>query len=349
MTDNKPYDIHTRVELWQTEMREKYNISDKYEILMNYGYSDSDDDTVKNVEAYIKHCDEWNTLLLKKIVDGSLWWFQLVRGEGKIFKAITREEHLSSLDSGIEREEFFTQEVSDLFAHFIQIICVLQRSEWYKMVVNGSLQLNMNHDGKTRASMPSLELTVFALVYIRQLISTADNIVNRSCKQYKCFIENTQKRNYIAELQKNFNHYLNDDLATMSHYTLLAERVQNNREFIEAFFYGALIIHGDNNPKDKNCEHYKSLYLAGEKKRPRFIWELNNTVLRVLENATKIAVLLQKDFAKWKEEGVAPKSNVFWQETMFSWLPVVDKKNTEEIEKKEPVFGEAYDVQTSYK
>lgn len=175
------------------------------------------------------------------------------------------------------------------------------------MITNGTLQINMNQDGQTRASMPTLESTAFALLYVRQLISQQDNIVNNACNKYKCFIANDEKRDYINELQKSFNKYLDDDLTTMSHYVFLAEHVKNNREFIEAFAYGALIIHGS----DKSD-------------------------------------LLQKDFAKWIETDIALKPDVFWQETMFTWHPPVQKDKNKTENNAHPVFGKAYDVQISH-
>jgi len=273
----------------------------------------------------------------------------MVDGKAKYFRAITREEHLNSLDSGIRNKDKFTQQDSDLFAHFIQVVCVMQHSTWYKMITNGTLQINMNQDGKTRALMPPLELTAFALLYIRQLISNKDDLVNKACNKYKCFIANDEKRAYIDELKNEFNSYLNCDLTEISHYVVLEKYVKSNRELIDSFAYGALIIHGTQKTDQEHRKRYKSMYLEDSHAKPRFIWELNSAIMQVLSKASRIAVLLQTDFVKWQQAGIAPDPDVFWQETMFTWSPPVQEDQTDSTSNAPPVFGRAYNVQFSHK
>ena len=249
---------------------------------------------------------------------------------------------MQTLNSEVKDSVKLTQKDSDLFAHFIQIVGILQRSSWYKAPT--VIQYNMNHDGKTRGNMPILEQTAFALVYVRQLISTQDCMFNKACNQYKKFMDNQCKIEYVKEIQKKFNKYLKEE----SSFIPLRQYVNNHQQLIDAFLYGALILHGSNNPKSKleDRERYKQMYMD-KKYKDHYIFELNNTLKQVISMASTIGVLLQRDFGNWIQAGNIPKPDVFWQETMFSWLATVEEHNDNQSKDNKPVFDKPYNVEIS--
>lgn len=178
----------------------------------------------------------------------------------------------------------------------------------------------MNHDGKFRGDMPDLVQTVFALTYIRQLISAKDNLFRIVCKNYKNLSGELGKRKYIDEVKKEFD----EDLKTPPMHVNLKKLVKTNQQLIETFLYGALIAHAPNAVKDPQLMYiFKKLYVCED--RIMFIWYLNKTMKEILNTVLKIAVLLQKDLADWIDKGHVPASDVFWQENMFKWLPVIEE------------------------
>ena len=306
---NKDIKIIKRVNAWKKEMRKKYAIPGEYEICMNYSHGGLDN----NIEGYIQHCGEVDKLLLKKS-DESLWWFE----KGKIHPVITREQYIYNIKSNIKNNANFEQKHSDLFAHFIQIVDILQNSTWNKSQCTH--QYNMNKDGLSRGDMPTLEQTVFALTYIRQLISNKDRLFNKACDNYMRFIDSSDKIHYIKQLKDGFNKYLREKPMHIS----LLNYVKDNLELIDTFLYGALIIHGTNNVSIKHRERFKQLYMD-EKNKEQYIFALNITLKHILSMASEIGVFIHKDFSRWINENLIPKPDVFWQKTMFTWLPLQKK------------------------
>jgi len=227
-------------------------------------------------------------------------------------------QHQENADKSIRNISCFSQKDSDLFAHFIQIIKVLQDSEWYKMPT----KVSWHQENGTKANLPSFEHTVFALTCIRQFTGQ-DDLLNRTCNRYKHFIDCVKREN-IVKRQNDFNKFLDGKIADHSGDTCLHEYFNNTRQFIDAFLYGALIIHGPEKSNEAKCQRYKQMYLD-KKNKVFYLSELNNTIHEILSIASGIAVILQKDFAHWTNQSFVPKPNVFWQTIMWKWTPLDDK------------------------
>jgi hypothetical protein len=160
----------------------------------------------------------------------------------------------------------------------------------------------MNQDGRTRANMPDLELTAFALLYIRQLIDSHDDLIKIACNIYCRFCSNVKKRDYIKALKETLTEYLNESPRLVR----LAGLVQSNMELIEVFQYGALIMHQPDNINDPKVRNiFKTIYLRGNE-RVQYIFELNNVLKQIVCQASSIAIFIQKDFGTWIADELPP-------------------------------------------
>ncbi len=229
-------------------------------------------------------------------------------------------QHQENANNSIKNISCFSQKDSDLFAQFIQITKVLQTSKWHEHTVNSILHWNIEEGMK--ANLPSFEYTVFALTCIRQFVGQ-DDLLNETCERYQDFIDDTKREN-IVKRQNNFTEFLNGNISGHSDDTCLHKYFKNNRQFIDAFLYGALIVHGPEKSYDTHRQRYKQMYNDKENKE-RYLYALNHTILEIMVQASGIAVILQEDFLSWINQDLVPKPDIFWHEIMWKWMPLDDK------------------------
>ena len=297
-------DIRDKAELWKTSIRAKYNIEDKYEIAFIYS----------NPVGYMETEEKLNKFLLidKK---NQLWCYE----DGKIYMPITREQHIHRPEASPMRDiKGIKQWHVDLFGHFIQVNTVLQHSKWFKHPPR--FQYNMNSDGQERGDMPSLEDTVFAMIYVRQFTGK-DNLLVRTCKEYMRFIDDSERRNYVKERKKEFEDFLKESPRCVP----VSKHVNSNLNLLNAFLYGAMIVHGPKESDQKYKDNYEKIYMD-KSRRVETIFELNDVMHQIVSISSGVASLLYKDFADWQSKGLVPAPNVFWQHTIFSWEPTIEKE-----------------------
>ena len=323
-------ELHERVAHWKAAIREKYNVPEEYEIIMCY-YGESND-----IEHWIANCEQMNRVLVKDASERTFARYL----EGEMQYMPSKKEYLYKLSNPFCMEHGkMTQHDSDRLGHFLQVITILHKSNWFNY--KNKLQLNMNKDGKIRADMPELELTAFALLYIRQLIDSNDDLIKIACNIYCRFCSNIEKREYIKSLKENLIKYLNEPPSFIP----LTKLVQSNIELIEVFQYGALIMHQPDNINDpKVRDIFKTMYLRGDE-RVQYIFELNNVLKQVVCQASSIAVFIQKDFGIWIAEDKVLAPDVMWQNNMFTWDNLVEKKANNDNVSSKPVFGVPYNVE----
>jgi len=318
-----------RERFWKECMGKRYSIPDGYEVVMFYGENN-------DIDHWIATCEQRDRIVVK---DANDRFFSLGK-DGKLDYMPTKEEHIYSLKNDYAKSrqgEDLTQIESDIIAHFIQVVGIVQKSAWYKH--ESTLQFNMNFDGKYRASMPSLEQVIFALLYIRQLIDDHDNLVNRAASIYKEHSSENVKIKFIRERQRQLESFLKGKPMSVS----VAEVVKDNETLVQAFQYGALILHGPENVNNMELrEIFKAMYLNKERKA-EYIHSLDFTLRNILSLASTISFFIYKDFAEWIAEKKVPAPDVMWQNTMFTWEPIVEAKQPDKNEP--PVFGVAYNVE----
>lgn len=307
-------DFSRRIEVWKNAMRKKCCVPAEYQIAM----PDSDDN---DIDSWMAYCGRRNAVLAKRIMDEGAYWFF---GDGHKEYCPSQYEYFVSLVSNYKldkNDKGMSQDESDVIAHFIQVVSVLQNSSWCKKRL--VFQSNINGDHLQRGDMPSLEETIFAILYIRQLICDAgnDDLLNTASNFYLKHVADNVKVAYVKERKKEWNHYLKEE----PQHVVVAQKISSNWDFIESFAYGALIIHSPHKVTSSNVRaQYKQLYLDKEN-RTEIIFNLNCVMKELVSMASRIAVLIQNDFVQWINEEKIPKPDVMWQQDMFRWLSVIDK------------------------
>ena len=317
-----------RIDTWKTLMQEKFTIPDGYEFAVLYDENGSPD-------SLISHCEAMHCIILK---DKNGQFFRCYE-DGYMERMITMEKYIYNLNNPYKQDSAgneMTQQESDIIAHFIQLVQVIQNSSWHKN--KPILQYNMNGDGLARGDFPSLELTVFALLYIRQLIDDHDNMIKKAVNIFKKHSSNSEKQDFL----KNKVREINDFLQEAPNQSITQNFATTNKELIEIFQYGTLILHGPQNiKKDELRKKVNEIYLHKDK-LPFILFSLNDIILQILSKASKISYFIYRDVALWISENKIPAPDVMWQQSIFEWEPLVEKK---EVNNEPPKFGVAYNVE----
>mgnify|MGYP001044815813 FL=1 len=313
-------------------MRKKYHVPEAYEIVMNYG-PDND------IDKWIAYCERVDAVSATDNVHEGIFWFSK---DGRKIYNPTEYEYIYSLSSeyrASENNHDMSQVESDCIAHFLQVTAIVMSSSWFRY--HSLYQANMNGDGLIRADMPNLEQTVFALLYMRQLIGSKgnDDLLNTACKNYIQHSANKYKADYVEKKRKNWNELLEQKPMRID----LAKIVSSAKMLLEAFQYGSFIIHSPDRVRSKEARDLFNALYQNEKIRVDAVWELNSIMKTLFGEAAQIALLIRNDFAVWIRDKKIPAPNVMWQQNMFQWNPPVEKK--ERTENQPPQFGVAYNFE----
>ena len=135
---------------------------------------------------------------------------------------------------------------------------------------------------------------------------------------------------------------INDFLQEAPNQSITQNFATTNKELIEIFQYGTLILHGPQNiKKDELRKKVNEIYLHKDK-LPFILFSLNDIILQILSKASKISYFIYRDVALWISENKIPAPDVMWQQSIFEWEPLVEKK---EVNNEPPKFGVAYNVE----
>lgn len=303
-------ELHERVARWKAAMRDKYNVSSEYEVLMCY-YGENND-----IEHWIANCEQKDRILLKDKADRV--YAKLLTG--KLVYLPARDEYLCRCPNVPTSERgLVSQDNVDTWGHFIQVIGELGRSSWAKHPQK--IQKNMNKDGRTRAYMPSLEQTAFALLYIRQLVDKKDDLLCTSANLYTQFSSNREKSERVQEIKSLLMEFLRSKPRNVE----VAKIFKTNEELLRTFQYGSGIVHSPIKINDLPLrDKFKTLYL--HKCRVDGIFEPNHIMKEVLYYASQISNFLHSDFGIWINNLDVPAPDIMWQNSMFSWEPLVEEQ-----------------------
>ena len=321
-----------RVEKWKALMREKYLVPGEYEIATLYQANNE-------IDPWMAYCAAKNAApAFHRSKQGITWFFE----DGHQEYTPSAYEHFYSLNSSYKPADDgqdMSQIESDCFAHFLQIVDVIRRSAWEQHPL--VLQSNMNQDGKIRADMPTLEQTVFALLYVRQLIGSKgnDDLLNTVCRLYIRHSSIQTKSIYVEEMRQQWNNFLFSPPMNVE----LAKIVSSNHLLLEIFQYGALFIHSPDKVKSSQARKlFDTLYLD-KSLRVEALFALNGVMKNLFSEAANIAFWIQCDYAQWINDKKIPAPDVMWQQNLFQWNPIVEKKEFRQDE--QPQFGSACNVE----
>lgn len=336
MCANEDSDIVSRVNAWKTEMRKQFHVSDEYDIPMNYG-KDND------IDAWIDYCLKRNIIVIKSVRTGSLF---VLAGDGSMSSLKDEHEYYQMMSSGYKRSDDgreMGRTESSCIEHFLQITDIVSQSSWHK--ANKKYQANMNGDGLPRADMPNLEQTVFALLYLRQLIGNKgnDNLFHSACTSY---IEHAAQKGKTAFVKKKLEKW-DRLLKEKQIFFDLSQDIGSNQELLEVFQYGSFIIHSPERTKSPQaCILFRRI-CNDPHKRMIALLNLNILMRSLFALASSAAELIRKDFALWIQEKKVPEPDIYRQQNVFRWEPLVER--TDEPDDRPPRFGEAFNIEISVK
>ena len=328
-------DIVSRVNAWKTEMRKLFHVPDEYDILMNYGKNN-------DIEAWINHCSETDTIVIKNMKTGRYF---ILAGDGSMSSLIDEHEYYQILSSGYKRSDDgceMSQMESDCIAHFLQITDVVSQSSWRK--TKSVYQANMNRDGLERANMPNLEQTVFALLYLRQLIGNKgnDDLFHSACRYYIDHAVQKRKTAFIKKKLEEWDYLLKEKPMFFD----LSQDIVSNQELLEIFQYGSFIIHSPERTKSfRACNLFRRICTGPG--RVVSLLNLNILMRNLFALASSVAELIREDFGLWIQEKKVPKPDLFWQQNVFQWEPLVEK--SDEPDNQPPQFDWAFNIVISEK
>jgi hypothetical protein len=212
----------------------------------------------------------------------------------------------------LKNNEQFEQRFVDNIYHLLQVLMILQKSEWY----NWQTKHKECGDGSQQADLPPLEHAVFALIYIRHLIG-GDNVFRNACKTYMRFVDNDSKNKYIKEQLQAFNNHLNNcnDIPID-----IAEQINSVEELLNVMMYGTLILHAPSNVEQKYREKYAQL--SGHKNRVSFLWGIDFVMRQIFVLISGACNVFYTDLEDWVNEGLIPKPTINYQTEFFSWEPI---------------------------
>lgn len=193
---------------------------------------------------------------------------------------------------------------SDTLAHFLQVNSQISNSRWIKE------DCNLTHDGnKLSSKVPSFESLIYVATYFRQLYSQKDKLFRSACDIYIRFVDNEAKQSWVKNERDIFFKKLNEcplfcDLDGI-----------RNEDMIEAFLYGALVLHSNINVNKSKRDSFKKL--LDRLGRIKFVFCLNNCLRMLYNNVSVIAPLIYHDFAYWQHNEGIYAPDIYWHSKIF--------------------------------
>jgi hypothetical protein len=211
--------------------------------------------------------------------------------------------------SPLIKKEEFSQNDSDTLAHFIQAYSQIAKSQWMK----DKCRLISRGD-KLEAFTPAFESLVYVSIYFRQLYSTTDALFKASCEIYKNHIESRGKIVWLTYEYESFQSQLKSPLIPPCSNVLYS-----SEDIIEAFLYGALIMHS-------NTYQHRSLPTNRKKikdmldlmKKEMFAFALNCSLKLLFNHISRAACLIRMDYSFWLNQKDVPPPDILWHEKLFN-------------------------------
>jgi hypothetical protein len=200
----------------------------------------------------------------------------------------------------------WTQEKSDMLAHFIQVAGQISRSSWMRAPCDFQVQ-----GGKVLGShFPTIEAFVYGTVYFRQLYA-GDKLFSSACNIYAKHAGDPLKVHWAKEELAAFERLLAANSFFFDNISL--------RDLIDAFLYGALIFHGPEKAHEKHKRRFQSMITRHP--REELLYSLDLGMRNVCRHATDVSHLVYKDMAHWQHREWIPAPNVWWHSTLFGSSP----------------------------
>lgn len=205
----------------------------------------------------------------------------------------------------MQRVGDWQQRDSDQFAHFVQVNKQISESRWSSSEVSFS----KSGDTFTGGTFPDIESFVYVAVYFRQLFGRprSDRLFNKVCDRYVHFVGNPGKCAWLAEERRRFNDKLNQPFFMLQGYSV--------EQLIEAFLYGASILHGIPHDQCENKKHFHEIISNHD--RERVLFSLHGSLKMLQNHVSRVAAVIYQDFSNWINSHNLPLPDVIWHFSLF--------------------------------
>ncbi len=189
-----------------------------------------------------------------------------------------------------KEREAWTIDTANTIAHFLQVTDHIQASRWFR----SPLSITSAGAGQIiDSAFPSAESALGVLVLFRQLYSSnpEDDLFNRACGYYVRHVGNRGKAEFVKAEKKSFNSLLRKSPP-------LSEKDVgcSTKDLLEAFLYGACIMHS----RSRDKTNTKRLNSMLQKCPPqRLVMAFHSGMKYLLNHVLTVYPLVKQDFVHW--------------------------------------------------
>ncbi len=212
-------------------------------------------------------------------------------------------------------EQLQKQTDSNVLAHFIDVVGLIQRSTWRKH------KLKVGISVPTESDLPSHEAFVFAVVYFRQLFS--DKLLGRAKNTYgklsqfpdRVSTVNSKYQSAIAAWDsppqglKIASHLPGSGISTL-------DKLPTLSELFECFTYGAHVLHSRAPKSNPAAARLTELLKAIHPHT--LLGFLHGGFLEVYGPISAIGARVHQDFNELQRQHGLPAPEVYWQNQLFN-------------------------------
>ena len=188
------------------------------------------------------------------------------------------------------RKELWKESDADMFALFFRQFSFIRKSRW----INSPCQVSPISKGICQARLPIQEDCMAVILPFRQMYSNdrKDNLFNKVCNVYKRHCpEGHPTYNWVSDYQKDFNNMLDGSV------NFPIQNCQiNNRRYLNAFAYGAKVVHVESKEKEP-VRDFK--YLLENFQQEMVIMQYHVILRNLMSTMSMVVSVLQKNVGHW--------------------------------------------------
>ena len=188
------------------------------------------------------------------------------------------------------QKELWKNSDADIFAHFFKQFSFIRKSRW----ITSPCQISPISKDKCYARLPIQEDCMSVILPFRQMYSNnkKDNLFNKVCNLYKrhCPKEHPTY-NWVKDYQRDFNNILN----SLPDFPIQNCGI-NNRRYLNAFAYGANVVHVESNENEpiQDLE-----YLLKNFQREMIIMQYHVILRSLFSSMSMVVDVFRKNVGYW--------------------------------------------------
>jgi len=218
---------------------------------------------------------------------------ELQRRNGKHSLAIVKDipESIIRFSPSIPiRKELWENSDADIFALFFKQFSFIRKSRW----IISPCQISPISKDICHARLPIQEDCMAVILPFRQMYSNNDNdnLFNKVCNLYKRHCPKDHPTyNWVGDYQKDFNNTLNG----FPNFPIQNCGI-NNRRYLNAFAYGAKVVHVKSNEKEPVHDFE---YLLENFQQEMVIMQYHVILRNLMSTMSMVVDVLQKNVGHW--------------------------------------------------